>query len=87
MNVPGAEVCSTCRATITEVNTTSELVALRKNHSVVFMIVHDKMIDRDWHSIYVRQARDKALKAKFTFTKNPEVVQVHMDLHIFVCLY
>lgn len=40
------------------------------------MIVHDKEIDHDWHSIFAKQARDKALKAKFAFTKNPEIVQV-----------
>ncbi len=67
-----------CRATITEVNTTSELAAIQKNYSVVFMIVHDKTVDQDWHGIFARQARDKALKAKFAFTKNPEIVQVCM---------
>ena len=64
------------RATITEVNSTSGLDAIQKNFSVVFMIVHDETLDQDWHGIFIKQARDKALKAKFAFTKNPEIVQV-----------
>lgn len=57
-------------------NDTSDLAALQKNHSVIFMIVHDETIDQDWHGIYMKQAKDKALKAKFAFTTHPEVVEV-----------
>ena len=54
----------------------SELAALKKNHSVLFMIVHDQEIDVDWQRIYIKQANDKALKAKFAVTTNPDVVEV-----------
>ena len=74
------------RATITEVNSTSELAILMKNYSVIFMIVHDETIDHDWHSIYAKQARDKALKAKFALTKNPEIVQVCVCVCVCVCV-
>lgn len=58
---------------------TSELAALKNNHSVVFLIVHDQEVDRDWQRIYMKQANDKALKAKFAITTNPDVVEVHMS--------
>ena len=61
-------------------NSTSELAALQKNHSVIFMIVHDGTIDQDWHGIYTKQAKDKALKAKFAYTTNPEVAEVSVCL-------
>ena len=53
-----------------------ELATLRKNYPVIFIIVHDNEIDYDWHNIFVKQARAKALKAKFAYTTNPEIVEV-----------
>lgn len=68
------------RSKVTRVTNTSELAALKKNHSVVFMIVHDQKIDVDWQRIYMKQANDKALKAKFAVTTNPDIVEVlHQD--------
>ena len=70
--------CVYCfRSSIPEMNTTSALTALKKNHSVIFLIVYDEEIDRDWHGIFMRQARDKILKAKFAFTTKPEIVEVY----------
>lgn len=66
------------RATVSQVNSTSELAALKKNYSVIFLIVHDEEIDHDWHGIFMTQARDKLLKAKFAFTTKPEIVEVRM---------
>ena len=58
------------------VNSTAGLAELQKNHSVLFLIVHDEELDSDWHSIYMKQARDKALRAKFAYTTNPDIVSV-----------
>lgn len=49
---------------------------LKRNHSVLFLIVHDDEIDKDWHEIFMKQARNHALKAKFIYTTEPEIVQV-----------
>lgn len=65
--------------TVTWVNSTSELSALKLNHSVIFLIVHDEQIDNDWHRIFMKQARDKALQAKFAFTTDPEILEVYLS--------
>lgn len=63
-------------AEVSNMNSRSELAALKKNHSVIFLIVHDEEIDHDWHRIFIKQANDKALKAKFAFTTDPGIVEV-----------
>ena len=67
-------------ATVSQVHNTSELAALKKNHSVIFLIVHDEEIDHDWQRIFMKQAHDKALKAKFAVTTNAQVVEVCTQL-------
>jgi hypothetical protein len=51
---------------------------LKNNHSVIFLIVHNQEVDADWQRIFMKQANDKALKAKFAVTTNPDVVEVFM---------
>ena len=58
------------------VNTTQQLSDLQKNHSVLFLLVHDEEIDADWHSVYMKIASEKALVAKFAYTTEPDVVKV-----------
>lgn len=59
-----------------QLNTSADLAELQQNHSVIFLIVHDEEVDKDWEKIFFKQAADKALKAKFAFTTNPEIVEV-----------
>ena len=63
---------------IDRVNTTQQLSDLQKNHSVLFLLVHDEEVDADWHSVYVKMASEKALIAKFAFTTEPDIVKVRL---------
>lgn len=75
------------RATVSQVNSANELAALKKNYSVVFLIVHDGEIDQDWHRIFMRQANDKALKAIFAVITNPDIVEVRLYIWLWeLCL-
>ena len=65
---------------VDHVNTTQQLTDLQKNHSVLFLLVHDEEIDADWHSVYTRIASEKALDAKFAYTTEPDVVKVTIFL-------
>ena len=63
---------------IDRINTTQQLSDLQKNHSVLFLLVHDEEVDADWHSVYVKMASEKALIAKFAYTTEPNIVKVRL---------
>lgn len=63
-------------AKVDQVNTTQQLTNLQKNHSVLFLLVHDEEIDADWHSVYLRTASENVLDAKFAYTTDPDGVKV-----------
>lgn len=73
-----------CSATVPLVNSSAGLAELKRNHSVLFLIVHDEEVDMDWQGLFFKQAKDKALKAKFAFTTNPEIVEVRMCTFTYV---
>ena len=58
------------------VNTSQQLTNIQKNHSILFLLVHDEEIDADWHSVYLRIASENVLDAKFAYTTDPDVVKV-----------
>ena len=66
------------RLTVPEVNTTSELEALQPHQSALFLIVHHGEVDQDWHRLYVRQAKEKGLKAKLAYTTKKEISEVRL---------
>lgn len=57
-------------------NTTEELAALQTAESAVFMIVHHEDVDQDWHGLFMRQAKEKCLKAKFAYTTKKAIAEV-----------
>ena len=62
--------------TVARVNTTDQLVELQENHPVLFILVENGEIDRDWHSLYWRLAQEMTLLGKFVFTLDPNIVKV-----------
>ena len=65
-------------AEVTRVNTTQQLSELRKAHPVIFLLVHDWEVDRDWHGTYTKVAMEKALRGKFCYTTEPGIVEVRL---------
>ena len=62
------------------VNTSQQLVDLQTSYPVLFLLVHEgeEEVDRDWQSAFSQVAREKALKGKFIYTTNPDVVKVSL---------
>lgn len=58
------------------VNTTQQLAAYQRNYSVLFLLVHDREVDSDWHATYTQVANEKVLRGKFLETAQPDVVKV-----------
>lgn len=73
-------------AGVTQVSTGSELAEHLEANPVIFLLVHEgeEEFDRDWQGTFSKVAREKALRGKFFFTTNPEIVKVHVQLYIHV---
>ncbi len=52
MIIPTVLIVCVCSANVTLVESREELEALKNNHDVLFMLVHDSKVDSDWHKTY-----------------------------------
>jgi len=61
---------------VAELNSSQDLESLQPSGSSLFLIVYNEEVDKDWHPIFVRQATEKCLKAKFAYTTSADIAKV-----------